>query len=181
MNNIYWKTLLTLPLVITLCCIFKCRIPRTKKEIEARHAQREAAKKYANTLETVPPLNELTEIPGCKYLSLIPFQYLYYYIKLVISTTVTQSLMSTMVLHVLLIFSCATASLNTLHWSTSNTGGSKWEHGRCFKLYIKHLYDCFIWMHTWEISKLGGITFLSSFLHYCSFDLCFYLWADKCI
>lgn len=55
--------------VITLCCIFKCRIPRTKKEIEARHAQRQAAKKYANTLETVPPLNELTEIPGCKYFS----------------------------------------------------------------------------------------------------------------
>ncbi|XP_053185851.1 transmembrane inner ear expressed protein [Scomber japonicus] len=53
-----------LAIVITLCCIFKCRIPRTKKEIEARHAQREAAKKYANTLETVPPLNELTEIPG---------------------------------------------------------------------------------------------------------------------
>ncbi|XP_054889550.1 transmembrane inner ear expressed protein [Poeciliopsis prolifica] len=53
-----------LAVVITLCCIFKCRIPRTKKEIEARHAQREAAKKYANTLETVPPLNELTEIPG---------------------------------------------------------------------------------------------------------------------
>ncbi|KAL6103894.1 tmie [Pungitius sinensis] len=54
-----------LAIVITLCCIFKCRIPRTKKEIEARHAQRLAAKKYANTLETVPPLNELTEIPGC--------------------------------------------------------------------------------------------------------------------
>uniref|UniRef100_A0A3Q3WKK4 Uncharacterized protein n=1 Tax=Mola mola TaxID=94237 RepID=A0A3Q3WKK4_MOLML len=53
-----------LAVVITLCCIFKCRIPRTKKEIEARHAQRQAAKKYANTLETVPPLHELTEIPG---------------------------------------------------------------------------------------------------------------------
>ncbi|XP_040027160.2 transmembrane inner ear expressed protein [Gasterosteus aculeatus] len=53
-----------LAIIITLCCIFKCRIPRTKKEIEARHAQRLAAKKYANTLETVPPLNELTEIPG---------------------------------------------------------------------------------------------------------------------
>uniref|UniRef100_A0A1A7YZH9 Transmembrane inner ear n=1 Tax=Iconisemion striatum TaxID=60296 RepID=A0A1A7YZH9_9TELE len=53
-----------LAIIITLCCIFKCRIPRTKKEIEARHAQRQAAKKYANTLETVPPLNELTEIPG---------------------------------------------------------------------------------------------------------------------
>ncbi|XP_070701882.1 transmembrane inner ear expressed protein [Pempheris klunzingeri] len=53
-----------LAVVITLCCIFKCRIPRTKKEIEARSMQREAAKKYANTLETVPPLNELTEIPG---------------------------------------------------------------------------------------------------------------------
>uniref|UniRef100_A0A3Q3KEH2 Transmembrane inner ear n=1 Tax=Monopterus albus TaxID=43700 RepID=A0A3Q3KEH2_MONAL len=53
-----------LAIVITLCCIFKCRIPRTKKEIEARHAQRLAAKKYANTLETVPPLNELTEMPG---------------------------------------------------------------------------------------------------------------------
>ncbi|KAM4552144.1 transmembrane inner ear expressed protein isoform 1-T1 [Odontesthes bonariensis] len=53
-----------LAVVITLCCIFKCRIPRTKKEIEARHAQRLAAKKYANTLETVPPLNELTEVPG---------------------------------------------------------------------------------------------------------------------
>ncbi|KAL4646478.1 transmembrane inner ear expressed protein-like [Arapaima gigas] len=53
-----------LAIVITLCCIFKCRIPRTKKEIEARHAQRQAAKTYANTLETVPPLNELTEMPG---------------------------------------------------------------------------------------------------------------------
>ncbi|XP_062408482.1 transmembrane inner ear expressed protein [Sardina pilchardus] len=53
-----------LAIVITLCCIFKCRIPRTKKEIEARHAQRLAAKSYANTLETVPPLSELTEIPG---------------------------------------------------------------------------------------------------------------------
>ncbi|XP_068457106.1 transmembrane inner ear expressed protein [Clinocottus analis] len=53
-----------LAVIITLCCIFKCRIPRTKKEIEARHAQRLAAKVYANTLETVPPLNELTEIPG---------------------------------------------------------------------------------------------------------------------
>lgn len=52
--------------VITLCCIFKCRIPRTKKEIEARHAQRLAAKTYANTLETVPPLNELTDVPGGK-------------------------------------------------------------------------------------------------------------------
>ncbi|XP_062813870.1 transmembrane inner ear expressed protein isoform X2 [Anolis carolinensis] len=50
--------------VITLCCIFKCRIPRTKKEIEARYAKRQAAKKYANKLESVPPLNELTEIPG---------------------------------------------------------------------------------------------------------------------
>ncbi|KAL6491323.1 hypothetical protein MHYP_G00016680 [Metynnis hypsauchen] len=53
-----------LAIIITLCCIFKCRIPRTKKEIEARHAQRQAAKTYANTLETVPPLNELTEVPG---------------------------------------------------------------------------------------------------------------------
>ncbi|XP_036452820.1 transmembrane inner ear expressed protein [Colossoma macropomum] len=53
-----------LAIIITLCCIFKCRIPRTKKEIEARHNQRQAAKTYANTLETVPPLNELTEVPG---------------------------------------------------------------------------------------------------------------------
>ncbi|XP_042559647.1 transmembrane inner ear expressed protein isoform X2 [Clupea harengus] len=52
-----------LAIVITLCCIFKCRIPRTKKEIEARSAQREAAKSYADTLETVPPLSDLTEIP----------------------------------------------------------------------------------------------------------------------
>lgn len=63
------------PPVITLCCIFKCRIPRTKKEIEARHAQRLAAKKYANTLETVPPLNELTEVPGCEFLILSSFKY----------------------------------------------------------------------------------------------------------
>ncbi|XP_074841629.1 transmembrane inner ear expressed protein [Carettochelys insculpta] len=52
--------------VITLCCIFKCRIPRTKKEIEARYAQRQAAKTYADKLETVPPLSELTEIPGAQ-------------------------------------------------------------------------------------------------------------------
>ncbi|XP_012683343.2 transmembrane inner ear expressed protein isoform X1 [Clupea harengus] len=55
-----------LAIVITLCCIFKCRIPRTKKEIEARSAQREAAKSYADTLETVPPLSDLTEIPTSK-------------------------------------------------------------------------------------------------------------------
>ncbi|KAG1933692.1 transmembrane inner ear expressed protein isoform b [Pimephales promelas] len=53
-----------LAIIITLCCIFKCRIPRTKKEIEARNQQRQAAKTYANTLETVPPLNELTDVPG---------------------------------------------------------------------------------------------------------------------
>ncbi|KAM9501346.1 transmembrane inner ear expressed protein [Clarias gariepinus] len=57
-------SMFVLAIIITLCCIFKCRVPRTKKEIEARHAQRLAAKTYANTLETVPPLNELTEIPG---------------------------------------------------------------------------------------------------------------------
>ncbi|XP_058250126.1 transmembrane inner ear expressed protein isoform X1 [Hemibagrus wyckioides] len=57
-------SMFVLVIIITLCCIFKCRVPRTKKEIEARHAQRQAAKSYANTLETVPPLNELTEIPG---------------------------------------------------------------------------------------------------------------------
>ncbi|CAL8368140.1 unnamed protein product [Boreogadus saida] len=58
-----------LTVVITLCCIFKCRIPRTKKEIEARNAQRLAAKSYADTLETVPPLSELTEIPGSESLA----------------------------------------------------------------------------------------------------------------
>ncbi|XP_041102620.1 transmembrane inner ear expressed protein-like [Polyodon spathula] len=57
-------SMFVLAVIITLCCIFKCRIPRTKKEIEARFAQRQAAKKYADTLETVPPLNELTDIPG---------------------------------------------------------------------------------------------------------------------
>ncbi|KAG8443490.1 hypothetical protein GDO86_012041, partial [Hymenochirus boettgeri] len=53
-----------LGVIIMLCCIFKCRIPRTKKEIEARYAQRQAGKDYADKLETVPPLNELTDIPG---------------------------------------------------------------------------------------------------------------------
>ncbi|XP_077159461.1 transmembrane inner ear expressed protein isoform X2 [Paroedura picta] len=53
-----------LSIIITLCCIFKCRIPRTKKEIEARYAKRKAAKMYADKLDTVPPLNELTDIPG---------------------------------------------------------------------------------------------------------------------
>ncbi|KAL4635372.1 transmembrane inner ear expressed protein [Arapaima gigas] len=57
-------SIFVLAVIITLCCIFKCRIPRTKKEIEARHAKRQAAKKYANTLESVPPLNELTEVPA---------------------------------------------------------------------------------------------------------------------
>ncbi|XP_051985346.1 transmembrane inner ear expressed protein-like [Xyrauchen texanus] len=52
-----------LAIIITLCCIFNCRIPRTKKEIGARNVQRLAAKTYANTLETVPPLNELTDVP----------------------------------------------------------------------------------------------------------------------
>ncbi|XP_010017448.1 PREDICTED: transmembrane inner ear expressed protein-like, partial [Nestor notabilis] len=55
-----------LAVIITLCCIFKCRIPRTRKEIEARYAQRQAAKTYADKLDTVPPLNELTEIPGAQ-------------------------------------------------------------------------------------------------------------------
>uniref|UniRef100_A0A8C5TZF0 Transmembrane inner ear n=1 Tax=Malurus cyaneus samueli TaxID=2593467 RepID=A0A8C5TZF0_9PASS len=56
--------LFVLSIIITLCCIFKCRIPRTRKEIEARYAQRKAAKNYADKLDGVPPLNELTEIPG---------------------------------------------------------------------------------------------------------------------
>ncbi|XP_030045756.1 transmembrane inner ear expressed protein [Microcaecilia unicolor] len=59
-------SIFVLGVIITLCCIFKCRIPRTKKEIEARHAQRQAGKEYANKLETVPPLSELTEIPGAQ-------------------------------------------------------------------------------------------------------------------
>ncbi|XP_029929926.1 transmembrane inner ear expressed protein [Myripristis murdjan] len=57
-------SMFALAVVITLCCIFKCRIPRTRKEIEARNLQRQAAKTYADTLENVPPLHELTEIPG---------------------------------------------------------------------------------------------------------------------
>ncbi|KAM4689081.1 transmembrane inner ear expressed protein-like [Discoglossus pictus] len=57
-------SIFVLSVIITLCCIFKCRIPRTKKEIEARYAQRQAGKEYADKLESVPPLNELTEIPG---------------------------------------------------------------------------------------------------------------------
>ncbi|XP_048845547.1 transmembrane inner ear expressed protein-like [Brienomyrus brachyistius] len=57
-------SIFVLSIIITLCCIFKCRIPRTKKEIEARQAKRQAAKKYANTLESVPPLSEVTETPG---------------------------------------------------------------------------------------------------------------------
>ncbi|XP_029442881.1 transmembrane inner ear expressed protein [Rhinatrema bivittatum] len=57
-------SIFVLGVIITLCCIFKCRIPRTKKEIEARHAQRQAGKEYADKLETVPPLSELTDIPG---------------------------------------------------------------------------------------------------------------------
>uniref|UniRef100_A0A8C3U1K7 Transmembrane inner ear n=1 Tax=Catharus ustulatus TaxID=91951 RepID=A0A8C3U1K7_CATUS len=56
--------LFVLSIIITLCCIFKCRIPRTRKEIEARYAQRKAAKNYADKLDTVPPLEELTDIPG---------------------------------------------------------------------------------------------------------------------
>ena len=64
-DTCHFETLFFFP-VITLCCIFKCRIPRTKKEIEARSAQREAAKSYADTLETVPPLSDLTEIPTSK-------------------------------------------------------------------------------------------------------------------
>lgn len=65
-----WPSLLCPPptpapaTVITLCCIFNCRVPRTRKEIEARYLQRKAAKMYTDKLETVPPLNELTEIPG---------------------------------------------------------------------------------------------------------------------
>ncbi|KAL4677579.1 hypothetical protein H8959_020253 [Pygathrix nigripes] len=43
---------------------FNCRVPRTRKEIEARYLQRKAAKMYTDKLETVPPLNELTEVPG---------------------------------------------------------------------------------------------------------------------
>ncbi|NWX26457.1 TMIE protein, partial [Notiomystis cincta] len=58
--------LFVLSIIITLCCIFKCRIPRTRKEIEARYAQRQAAKNYADKLDTVPPLNELTDIPGAQ-------------------------------------------------------------------------------------------------------------------
>lgn len=59
-----WPHPLCPPPVITLCCVFNCRVPRTRKEIEARYLQRKAAKMYTDKLETVPPLNELTEVPG---------------------------------------------------------------------------------------------------------------------
>uniref|UniRef100_D4AE26 Transmembrane inner ear n=1 Tax=Rattus norvegicus TaxID=10116 RepID=D4AE26_RAT len=59
-------SLFVLSIIITLCCVFNCRVPRTRKEIEARYLQRKAAKMYTDKLETVPPLNELTEIPGGK-------------------------------------------------------------------------------------------------------------------
>ncbi|XP_008828758.1 transmembrane inner ear expressed protein [Nannospalax galili] len=57
-------SLFVLCIIIILCCVFNCRVPRTRKEIEARYLQRKAAKMYTDKLETVPPLNELTEIPG---------------------------------------------------------------------------------------------------------------------
>nr|XP_011737368.1 transmembrane inner ear expressed protein isoform X1 [Macaca nemestrina] len=57
-------SLFVLSIIITLCCVFNCRVPRTRKEIEARYLQRKAAKMYTDKLETVPPLNELTEVPG---------------------------------------------------------------------------------------------------------------------
>ncbi|XP_067610239.1 transmembrane inner ear expressed protein isoform X1 [Pseudorca crassidens] len=57
-------SLFVLSIIITLCCVFNCRVPRTRKEIEARYLQRKAAKIYTDKLETVPPLDELTEVPG---------------------------------------------------------------------------------------------------------------------
>ncbi|XP_036593414.1 transmembrane inner ear expressed protein [Trichosurus vulpecula] len=57
-------SLFVLSIIITLCCVFNCRVPRTRKEIEARYLQRRAAKMYTDKLETVPPLTELTEVPG---------------------------------------------------------------------------------------------------------------------
>ncbi|KAK2490714.1 hypothetical protein MC885_000263 [Smutsia gigantea] len=57
-------SLFVLSIIITLCCVFNCRVPWTQKEIEARYLQRKAAKMYTDKLETVPPLSELTEVPG---------------------------------------------------------------------------------------------------------------------
>ncbi|XP_044532985.1 transmembrane inner ear expressed protein [Gracilinanus agilis] len=57
-------SLFVLSIIITLCCVFNCRVPRTRKEIEERYLQRRAAKMYTDKLETVPPLTELTEVPG---------------------------------------------------------------------------------------------------------------------
>lgn len=50
-------------------------MPRTRKEIEARYLQRKAAKMYTDKLETVPPLDELTEVPGGEWLGPQPSQH----------------------------------------------------------------------------------------------------------
>lgn len=41
-------------LIIVLCCIFRCRIPRTKQEIEADIARKKVTKQFSNHLQKIP-------------------------------------------------------------------------------------------------------------------------------
>lgn len=58
--------------VIALCCIFRCRIPRTKQEIEADHHRKKITKAFREHLNKIP-MEELEFEKGTlTHLSLLP-------------------------------------------------------------------------------------------------------------
>jgi hypothetical protein len=50
----FMGSLCILALIIVLCCIFRCRIPRTKQEIEADCARKKVTKQFSSHLVKIP-------------------------------------------------------------------------------------------------------------------------------
>ena len=50
--------------VVILCCVFDCRIPRSKAEIEAEHENTLLIKKYKDTIEGIPKGKKVKVIKG---------------------------------------------------------------------------------------------------------------------
>ncbi|KAB0377910.1 hypothetical protein FD755_009488 [Muntiacus reevesi] len=63
-------SLFVLSIIITLCCVFNCRVPRTRKEIEARYLQRKAAKMNEGL-----DWEALVWVLGCCFTPVEPFSF----------------------------------------------------------------------------------------------------------
>ena len=50
--------------VIVLCCVFDCRIPRTKQEIDANYERRQLKRQLSKQMKRVPPGHQVKVVRG---------------------------------------------------------------------------------------------------------------------